>query len=111
MGTFIQIVTTTNTRDGAERIARFLVEDHLAACVQIDGPMTSLYYWHGKMEETQEWRLTAKCRSVFFNDIAEAIRGLHSFEVPEILATEIISIEKNYRRWLEEETMPGARDS
>lgn len=111
MGDFILITTTTNTRDGAERIARLLAGDHLAACVQIDGPITSFYCWRGKMEETQEWRLTAKCRAVFFHDIAAAIRSLHSYEVPEIIATEITSIEKNYRQWLEEETMPGARDS
>jgi periplasmic divalent cation tolerance protein len=107
---FIQVETTADSREKAEEIARLLVDDHLAGCVHIDGPITSLYYWRGKREEAKEWRLTAKCRSVFFNDIAEAIRSLHSYEVPEIVATEIVSIEKNYRFWLEQETMPGARD-
>ncbi|NLN61094.1 MAG: divalent-cation tolerance protein CutA [Deltaproteobacteria bacterium] len=109
MARFIQVVTTTDSRELAERIARSLVGDRLAACVQIDGPMTSIYHWRGKMEEAEEWRLTAKSRAVFFDDIAAAIRRVHSYEVPEIIATEIVGGDETYLRWLEEETRPGVR--
>lgn len=106
---FMQVATTTDTREKAEEIARLLVEDGLAACVQIDGPITSIYHWQGKVEEAKEWRLTAKSRYIFFEDIAEAIRSAHTYEVPEIVATEIVRLDESYQDWLEQETIPGER--
>lgn len=110
MGTFIQVVTTTDTREAVERIARLLVLERLAACVQIDGPMTSIYRWQGQMEETPEWRLTAKSRSDLFAEIVAAIRTIHAYEVPEIVATQIDFLDEAYRQWLEAETRPAGRD-
>ncbi len=56
----IQIITTTDSKAAAERIARELVEQRLAACVQIGGPITSVYRWQGKMETAEEWTCTIK---------------------------------------------------
>jgi periplasmic divalent cation tolerance protein len=106
METFIQVVTTTDTRELAERIARALVEKRLAACAQIDGPITSVYRWQGQVEQAQEWRCVIKSRSALFEDIVGAIREMHSYEVPEIIATQIDFLDETYRQWLEEETLP-----
>jgi len=106
MRAYIQIVTTTDTRESAERIARFLVEKRLAACVQIDGPVTSLYRWKGRVEEATEWRCVIKSRSGLFEKVAEAVRGMHPYEVPEIVATEFDRVDESYRAWLEDETLP-----
>jgi periplasmic divalent cation tolerance protein len=106
MESFIQVVTTTETWEAAEHIAHTLVEKCLAACVQIDGPITSVYRWQGKVEQAQEWRCVIKSRSALFVDIVGAIREIHSYEVPEIVATQIDFLDESYRQWLEEETLP-----
>lgn len=106
METFIQVVTTTETREAAEQIARTLVEKRLAACVQIDGPITSVYRWQGQVEEASEWRCVIKSRSTLFDDIVGAIREMHSYEVPEIVATQIAFLDEAYRQWLGEATLP-----
>ncbi len=104
MSDFIQVVSTTETPEQAARIAKHLVAERLAACVQIEGPLTSRYHWQGRVEETREWRLTAKCRSRTFGEVAAAIRSLHPYDVPEIVATEIVYADEAYRLWLEQET-------
>lgn len=106
MDTFIQVVTTTDKREAAEQIAYALVEKRLAACVQIDGPITSVYRWQGQVEEAKEWRCLIKSRSALFGDIVGAIREIHSYAVPEIVATRIDCLDEPYRHWLEVETLP-----
>ncbi len=106
MGAFIQVVTTIDSRDAAERIARLLIEERLAVCVQIEGPMTSIYRWQGRVEESKEWRLTAKSRAGLFEAIVTAVRSVHSYEVPEIIATMIDRVDEAYSQWLEEEIRP-----
>ena len=62
MNTYIQVTTTTETMEQAEKIARHLVETKLAACVQITGPIKSIYRWKGKVETTDEWLCLIKTR-------------------------------------------------
>ncbi len=83
---FIQVLTTTEQREDAERIAQSLVERGLAACVQILGPVTSVYRWKGRIETAGEWLCLAKSRAELFGAIEQAIRALHPYETPEILA-------------------------
>ena len=104
MTDFIQVVTTTEHRADAERIARALVEERLAACVQVTGPITSTYRWHGKIETAQEWQCWAKSRRDLYNEVEQAIRRLHPYEVPEILAMPILAGSADYLKWLREET-------
>ena len=96
----IQIVTTTPDEESAQCIARSLVERRLAACVQISGPIESIYRWQGQVETAQEWRCTIKTSGERFEAVASAIRELHSYEVPEILATPIVTGDPDYVRWL-----------
>ncbi len=70
MSDYIQVVTTTERREDAERIARALVEQRLAACAQVSGPITSTYRWQGEIETAQEWQCRAKSRRDLFADRA-----------------------------------------
>jgi len=99
----IQVVTTTSSREEAERIARALVEGRLAACVQVLGPITSTYRWEGAIETGQEWRCEAKTRAELFGEIEQAIRRLHSYQVPEILAVPVAAGSADYLGWLDAE--------
>jgi periplasmic divalent cation tolerance protein len=104
MSDHIQVVTTTEHQEDAERIARALVEERLAACVQVAGPITSVYRWHGQIETAREWQCCAKTRREFYDEIERAIRRLHPYEVPEILAVPVIAGSADYLAWLEQET-------
>jgi periplasmic divalent cation tolerance protein len=105
----IQVVTTAERREDAERIARTLVEERLAACVQVLGPITSTYWWGGKIETTQEWQCWAKSRLNLYGQIEQAIRRIHPYDVPEILALPILEGSPDYLAWLDGE-VKGAED-
>jgi periplasmic divalent cation tolerance protein len=96
----IQVVTTIASREEAERIAGELVARRLAACVQIVGPITSTYRWQGKIETGQEWQCVVKTRASRYAAVEAAIRELHSYEVPEILALAIVAGHRGYLDWL-----------
>ena len=107
MNDYIQVVTTTPTSDDAQKIAQALVEQRLAACVQIAGPITSVYRWQGKIETTQEWQCLIKSRREFYERIEDAIRKLHPYQVPEILALPIVTGNEAYLRWIDQEVGTG----
>ena len=98
----ILVMTTTGTADEAQRIGRELVERRLAACAQVDGPITSIYRWDGAVETSPEWRLTTKTRRESFNAVAAAIRELHSYQLPEIVAIDVAGASPEYRAWVED---------
>lgn len=102
----IQIVTTTATKEQAQQIAEMLVERYLVACVQIVGPIESFYRWEGKVERSEEWRVEAKTRAGRFARVSAAIREIHPYEEPELIAMSIIDASEGYRRWTYEETGP-----
>jgi periplasmic divalent cation tolerance protein len=97
------VQTTVGGEADAEAIARSLLEKRLAACVQIF-PVASHYVWKGAMEKSTEWTLAIKARQQDFDAIAQAIRALHSYELPEIVATPIVSGDPAYIRWIGEQT-------
>lgn len=109
MSDYLQIVTTTNTPDEAKRIATELVQKELAACVQISGPITSFYRWKGAIEHSEEWRCEAKSRAERFDDVAAVILKLHSYDVPEIIATPISAVSQSYLNWLNESSPTSRR--
>ena len=100
---FIQIITTTAQRADAEKIAEALVEKRLAACVQIIGPIRSIYRWKGNIEREEEWQCQIKTRLDLFTEAEQAIRAIHPYETPEIIALPIITGSLNYLEWLREE--------
>ncbi len=101
MTEYIQVFTTTGTGDDAQRIARLLVERHLAACVQIVGPITSVYRWEGKIERAEEWLCIAKSRLELFGELEQAIRQIHPYQVPEILAVPVSAGSSDYLAWVD----------
>jgi len=96
----IQISTTTETRAQAENIAQALVERRLAACVQITGPIRSVYRWQEKVEHADEWLCTVKTCKSLFAEVEAAICQLHSYQCPEILAVPIVAGSAAYLDWL-----------
>lgn len=101
---YLQILTTAASADEARRIATALVEERLAACVQIVGPIESIYRWEGKVETATEWQCWIKTRRHHYDAVEAAIRRLHSYEVPEILAMPIVAGSEAYLKWLSKET-------
>jgi len=104
MKDFIQISTTTQTQEQAQKIAQYLVGQKLAACVQISGPIESTYRWKGKVETAAEWLCLIKTQSALFKEIESAIQKLHPYETPEIIATPIVEGSREYLQWLDDET-------
>ena len=103
MADYIQVSTTTENEEDARKIARELIEKRLAACVQRIGPVKSTYWWEDKITEEEEWLLIIKTRDGMFGEMKEAIKGVHPYEVPEIIASPIIKGDKDYLDWLEKE--------
>lgn len=105
MPPYIQVDTTAATQDEAETIARALLEARLAACVQIV-PCQSLYRWQGKVEEARELRCTVKTRLDLLPEVSALITSLHSYEVPEIVASTLVDGSAAYLDWLAAELRP-----
>jgi periplasmic divalent cation tolerance protein len=100
----IVVFTTVSSSDDANRISRALVEQRLAACVQIDGPITSCYRWKDAIETAAEWRLTIKTREALYGQLEQAIRKLHTYEQPEIVALPFTAGSAGYLHWIDQET-------
>ncbi|MBN1615210.1 MAG: divalent-cation tolerance protein CutA [Deltaproteobacteria bacterium] len=110
MDSFIQITTTTEKREDAERIARSLVEARLAACVQIAGPITSIYRWRGQIKQAGEWICLVKSRAEHYGAVEQTILSLHPYEVPEIVAVDIAHGSAGYLGWLRDELAAPCED-
>jgi periplasmic divalent cation tolerance protein len=100
MPSVIQVVTTTDRKEDAERIARTLVESRLAACVQLIGPVLSTYRWKGRVETAEEWQCWAKTEEGFYEEVEKAIRAIHPYELPEIVAIPVLRGNAEYLAWL-----------
>jgi periplasmic divalent cation tolerance protein len=90
------VLTTVASEAEAEKIGATLVERHLAACVQTIGPITSRYRWQGKVEQAEEWQCLAKTEAGRYPEVEDAIRELHSYEEPEIVANPILAGSAGY---------------
>lgn len=88
----------------AERIARALVSERLAACVNVLAPVSSTYRWKGQVESAEEIALIAKSRRDLFDRLAARVRDLHSYETPAIVAWPIVAGDSAYLDWIAAET-------
>jgi periplasmic divalent cation tolerance protein len=100
MAEYLQVTTTTASEEEAERIGAALVERRLAACVQVVGPIASHYRWQGAVERSTEWMCVAKTSAERYPELEAAIRELHSYDEPEIIASPIVAGNASYLEWL-----------
>jgi periplasmic divalent cation tolerance protein len=96
----IVVFITASTEDEAVTIARALVEERLAGCVNIVRNIRSIYRWQGKIEDDKEVLMIAKTKNKLFKALEKKVKGLHSYTVPEIIALPILAGSNDYLKWL-----------
>jgi len=106
MARVVLVLTTVPSEALGHEIARALVDERLAACVNISAPMTSVYRWKGKAERDTEHQLVVKTTEERLADVERRIRELHSYELPEFLVIEVSSGSDAYVNWVNAETTP-----
>ena len=99
---YIQVITTTDKKEDAEKITEILLNRRLAGCTQIIGPITSTYWWKGKIEKAREWLCIVKSTKNLFDDIKHSIREIHPYETPEIIVIPIVNGDNDYLKWLKD---------
>ena len=97
----IVVLVTAGSREEAETIGRTLVGERLAACVNVVGPMRSIYRWQEAVEEAEEHLLIVKARAVDLPALEARVRAVHSYDVPEVVALSVAGGSEAYLRWLE----------
>jgi periplasmic divalent cation tolerance protein len=102
--TVLTVLTTTDSPEKAEALARGAVEARVAACAQIAGPVTSVYRWKGGVETAAEWQVLLKTTEARYDALEAHLRAAHDYETPEIIATPVVRGDAAYLRWIEEET-------
>lgn len=99
---YIIVLVTTANKVEAEKIAKTLLKERLIACANIINPVNSFFFWSGKIDNAEECLMVMKSRRDLFADLGECLRGLHSYEVPEVLAIPIIEGSAAYLAWMGE---------
>jgi periplasmic divalent cation tolerance protein len=97
---FIVVLVTTGSAEESARIARTLVGEGLAACVNQVGPIRSTYTWQGAVEDAEEYLLVVKSQRRQFAAVEARVRALHSYELPEVIALPLATGSVPYLEWL-----------
>lgn len=100
----LMVVTTTGSKDEAHRLAAGAIEARLAACAQVDGPISSIYWWEGKAASDEEYRITFKTTAAKYAALEARLKAEHSYDVPEIIGTPLTHGSAAYLGWVTEET-------
>jgi periplasmic divalent cation tolerance protein len=101
---YLQVTTTTDSEAEARKLAELAVESRLAACGQVLSPITSVYWWDGKVENAQEWMVLLKTTANRVEQLIDRLRAEHSYDTPEIVAVPIVSGNPAYLDWITAET-------
>ncbi|HUJ21347.1 MAG TPA: divalent-cation tolerance protein CutA [Bryobacteraceae bacterium] len=99
----IVVLSTASSAEEAGKIARRLVEERVAACVNVLPGLRSFYRWKGNIEDAAEWLLIIKSSRKHFEALRSALEKLHSYEVPEVLALQVTDGAENYLNWMDAE--------
>jgi len=105
------VLVTAPNEAGARAIARALVGDGLAACVNVLGPIRSIYRWRGAIEDEAEYLLLIKTSARLYTRLERRVQELHSYEVPEVIALPIETGSAPYLKWLLDSTGPSLRQA
>ncbi len=103
----VVILITTATEEEAGSIARLLLKQRKAACVNIVPRVDSLFWWQGKLDSAQESLLIVKARASLVSEIVEIVKKAHSYDVPEIIALPVIGGNEDYLKWIDSEVEEG----
>ena len=98
----IEITTTVNSQELANTLAKRLVNEGVAACVQVMGPISSTFFWKGAVQKEQEWLLLIKTRMDLYPEVSECIKKHHPYEIPEIFSMPMLHANPDYLRWINE---------
>jgi periplasmic divalent cation tolerance protein len=101
---FLTVLTTTDSVEKAEALARGAIHARVAACAQITAPVTSVYRWEGAIQAEQEWQVLFKTSAERYRELEAYIETTHAYETPEIIATPIIQGSADYLAWVAAET-------
>jgi len=101
---YLVVFITASSHEEARKIADALVSQRKAACVNIVPRVNSLFRWRGKIEDVEESLLVVKTRAKLFPDVVSTVKGIHSYEVPEIIALPIVEGNPDYLKWIHGET-------
>ncbi len=104
MSDTIVVLSTVPDVSTGRKIAQGILEERLAACVNISGPLESHYWWEGEIQRDPEHLLVIKTRGELFVRLEEAIRALHPYDVPEVIALPIEQGSPSYLDWIASET-------
>ena len=100
---YLQVSMTVAKKSDAEKLAKVLSAKKLSACTQIIGPITSVYFWKGKTEQAKEWLCLIKTSQKNYQKLEKAIKEIHPYELPEIIATPIIDGSREYLGWMDKQ--------
>jgi periplasmic divalent cation tolerance protein len=104
----IVILSTCASEQEAHKVARVLVEERLAACVNVVPSVRSFYHWKGAVESGNEWLLLIKSSRELFDALAARLESIHSYEIPEVIALPILDGAGGYMNWLQANLADGA---
>lgn len=100
----VQLFTTLESRDEALALGREAVDARAAACVQVIGPITSVYRWEGEVEETEEFLCLMKVPSEGLERLVQFVRDRHPYDTPELTAVDSAFVDERYLAWARSET-------
>jgi len=101
---YVQVTTTTDSQEEADRLSRGVVEQRLAACAQVSGPIQSTYWWQGAIETASEWLCVMKTVTDRLDALVTYLRAEHNYDTPDITATPITGGSADYLAWVAAET-------
>lgn len=104
MTDYVTVTTTTDSMDEAQRLSASAVQARLAACGQVSEPITSTYWWQGRVETATEYRIDFKTRAELAERLTEHLEAAHSYDTPEVIVTPVLGGNPAYLDWISAET-------
>ena len=105
----IVVFVTAKDEAEAQKISEKLLQAKLAACVNVISNIRSVFWWEGKIDQSNEVLLMIKSQKKLFSKIVAAVKSVHSYSVPEIIALPIVDGQKDYLQWIKESCAPQKR--